>query len=170
MTQNSTARGPIPSGSTSTPPPGFNAFSAFSPAPGSSTSTPQLPAASAFSAPPKPAPASDPFSILSTTSKPATPKPSTPQPSSTLATQVATNDDDEWSFSSALPSMPSEHKAVVSNTSLKIELTACRPSSPALRNAMQLYFYFGNNTDLPISDLHFQLAVTKVCLRPQPPP
>jgi ADP-ribosylation factor-binding protein GGA len=163
VTQNSSARGPI--SSTSTPPPGYNAFSAFSSPPsGSSTSTPQPPLSSAFAAPPKPA--ADPFSILGSTSKPATPKPSTPQPPAALAAQVATNDDDEWSFSSALPSLPSEHKAVVSNTSLKIELTARRPSAPALRNAMQLFFFFGNNTDQQISDLHFQLAVTKVCHSP----
>jgi ADP-ribosylation factor-binding protein GGA len=163
VTQNSSARGPI--SSTSTPPPGYNAFSAFSSPPsGSSTSTPQPPLSSAFAAPPKPA--ADPFSILGSTSKPATPKPSTPQPPTAFAAQVAPNDDDEWSFSSALPSLPSEHKAVVSNTSLKIELTAHRPSAPALRNAMQLFFFFGNNTDQQISDLHFQLAVTKVCHSP----
>ncbi|KAJ9165103.1 VHS-domain-containing protein [Coniochaeta hoffmannii] len=159
VTQHSSARGPI--SSTSTPPPGSSSFSAFSSAPsGSSSNTPQPHFSSAFSAPPK-APASDPFSILGSTSKPATPKPSTPQPPTTLASQVSTNDDDEWSFSSALPSVPSEYKAVVSNTSLKIELTATRPSNPMLRNAMQLFFFFGNNTDHHISELHFQLAVTK---------
>ncbi|KAH8903684.1 VHS-domain-containing protein [Coniochaeta sp. PMI_546] len=160
VTQDSSARGAIPL--TSTPPPGFHSFSAFSSAPsGSSRSTPQPPLSmsSAFAAPSKPA-AADPFSILESTSKPVTPKPSTPQPP-TYTTQAATDDDDEWSFSSALPSLPSEHKAVVSNTSLKIDLTACRPNKAALRNAMQLFFFFGNNTDQHISDLHFQLAVTK---------
>ncbi|KAB5533635.1 VHS domain-containing protein [Coniochaeta sp. 2T2.1] len=160
VTQNSTARGQITS--TSTPPPGFNAFSSFASATSaSSTSTPQPPLSmqSAFAAPPKPA--SDPFSILGSTSKPATPKPSTPQPS-LLATQSTTaTDDDEWSFSSALPSQPSEHQAVVSNTSLKIDLKASRPTVQGLRNAMHLLIMFSNQTHQPITDLHFQLAVTK---------
>jgi hypothetical protein len=78
---------------------------------------------------------------------------------------VATNDDDEWSFYSALPPsapapLPKEHRAVVSNTGLKVELLANR--TVGMANAITLLFTFTNNTAQPVTDLHFQLAVTKV--------
>jgi ADP-ribosylation factor-binding protein GGA len=165
VTQNNSARGPI--SATSTPPPGFSSFSAFSSAPsGSSSSTPQPPLSmqSAFAAPPKPA-TSDPFSILgspSFASKPTTP---TPYLAAQVPAPAATNDDDEWSFSSALPSestLPKEHNLVVNNTNLKIELSARRVQPQPLH----LTFSFTNNTPQPVSELHFQLAVTKVGTTP----
>jgi hypothetical protein len=92
----------------------------------------------------------------------------TPAASQTPATA---NDDDEWSFSSALPpettpQVPREHKALVSNTSLKVDMVANRTvdTDPLLN----LLFAFTNNTAQPISELHFQLAVTKVSLPKQP--
>lgn len=162
ITQNNTARGP--SSSTSTPPPGFNAFSAFGSAPsGSSSNTPQPPLSmqSAFAAPSKAPASADPFAILS--SPTFTSKPSTPVPASHPAPQVISataNDDDEWSFSSALPSentLPKEHNQVVSNANLKIEFSARRIEPQPIH----LLFAFTNNTPQPVSELHFQLAVTK---------
>jgi hypothetical protein len=157
MTQNSSARGPM---STSTPPPpGFSSFSAFSSAPSlSQSNSPQPPISmqSAF-APPPVAASADPFASLGSSafsSKPVSPTPAAP----------AANDDDEWSFSSALPpeapSQPKEHKIVVSNSNVKIDLLANR--SVAAASALNLLFAFSNNSAQPVSELHFQLAVTKV--------
>jgi hypothetical protein len=56
--------------------------------------------------------------------------------------------------------VPREHKAVVSNTNLKLDMVANRTvdSDPGI----SLLFAFTNNTAQPVSELHFQLAVTKV--------
>ncbi|KXX82381.1 ADP-ribosylation factor-binding protein GGA2 [Madurella mycetomatis] len=161
VTQSSTAKGQIP---TSTPTPSsFSNFSSFASAPASQSGTPQPAPKSAFSPPPPSQAAADPFAALgSLSSKPATAAPA-------AATSA---DDDEWNFSSALPpeapSLPKEHAAVVSNTNIKIDMTANRtgPTNPPIN----LTFLFSNNTPQPISELHFQLAVTKgyeLQLRPQ---
>ncbi|KAI1346726.1 ADP-ribosylation factor-binding protein GGA2 [Xylaria sp. FL0043] len=153
LTQNSTAKGPSP---TPTPPP-FSPYSGFASKPSASQSTtpqPPLGQYSAFSQPTQKT--SDPFASLSASqfsSKPATPKaPAAPAPS---------NDDDEWSFSSALPetSTPRDHEATVSNSLLHINMKAIR--APQAPNALSLLFSFSNTTPQHISDLHFQLAVTK---------
>ncbi|KAI1188593.1 ADP-ribosylation factor-binding protein GGA2 [Nemania serpens] len=154
LTQNSTAKGPTP---TPTPPP-FSPYSGFSSKPSASQSaTPQPPLGqySAFSQPPPKA--SDPFVALSAAQFSS--KPTSPQPPAATA---ASNEDDEWSFSSALPpeaSAPREHQAVVSNTLLRINMKAVRaPQSP---NALSLLFSFSNTSPQQIANLHFQLAVTK---------
>lgn len=116
---------------------------------------------SAFAPPKSATPANDPFASLASSqfsSKPATPKPAAPAP-------VASHDDDEWSFSSALPSetpaLPKEHSASVKEGQLKVDMKAAR--SPQGPNAIALSFAFSNTTsNQPISDLHFELAVTKV--------
>ncbi|KAI0969010.1 ADP-ribosylation factor-binding protein GGA2 [Xylaria arbuscula] len=154
LTQNSTAKGPSP---TPTPPP-FSPYSGFASKPSASQSTtPQPPVGqySAFSQPPQKT--NDPFASLSSpqfSSKPATPQPS--------AAPAAPNDDDEWSFSSALPpevSTPRDHQAVVSDKLLHINMKAVR--APQAPNALSLLFSFSNHSPQQISDLHFQLAVTK---------
>ncbi|KAI1371633.1 VHS-domain-containing protein [Hypoxylon crocopeplum] len=155
VTQHSSAKGPV---SSPTPPP-FSPFSGFiSPPAGSQSNTPQPPPAqsSAFSKPPpqKAASSSDPFAALASprfSSKPSTPQPAAP----------AANDDDEWSFSSALPaepSLPKERIITVKEGPLEIELRATRSWTP---NAMALLFLFSNTAATPISNLHFQIAVTK---------
>lgn len=151
VTQGNSAKGQVPA-STPSPAP-FSNFSSFTSAPASKSSTPQPAQRSAFS-PPAQSSATDPFAALSSLS----PTPATSQ-------TPATNDDDEWSFSSALPSettpqVPREHKALVSNTNLKVDMVANRTvdTDPLL----SLLFAFTNNTAQPISELHFQLAVTKV--------
>ncbi|KAM5352079.1 hypothetical protein ACJ41O_004802 [Fusarium nematophilum] len=161
MTQDNSAKGPV---STPTPPP-FSQFASFS-QPVSQSATPQPPFQQQSVHAPPPQPASDPFAALGGAlggSQRASPAP--PQP------PAASNDDDEWSFSSALPpepSKPKDHQATVSNTNLRIDMLANR-SNQAL-NAINLSFAFSNNNDQPISELHFQLAVTKgyeLQLRPQ---
>ncbi|SPJ90386.1 probable Arf-binding protein [Fusarium torulosum] len=162
MTQDNSARGPV---STPTPPPPFSQFASFS-QPVSQSTTPQPP----FQQQPAPPsqPASDPFAILGASnlnSQRASPAPPQPKPA------AVSNDDDEWSFSSALPpepSKPKEHQAMVSSTNVKIEMQARR--APGNENAINIVFAFSNNIPQPISELHFQLAVTKgyeLQLKPQ---
>ncbi|KAK0673589.1 VHS domain-containing protein [Cercophora samala] len=156
VTQNNTAGGNY-SASTSTspaPPPGFSNFSAFNSAPSSKAATPQ-PARSAFSPPTSKPVSNDPFAQLASLgSKPATPTP---------AAAPQNNDDDEWSFSSALPpeapAQPKEHTAVINNTNLKIDFKAFRAAEG--QPQVDLFMLFSNNTPFPVSELHFQLAVTK---------
>ncbi|KAK0611607.1 VHS domain-containing protein [Immersiella caudata] len=156
ITQNNTAKGPASAGTPTPPNNAFSQFSSFTSAPVSQSTTPQPPAASrsAFSPPPAKSPAQDPFAGLSSLGR----KPNTPTPA------AATTDDDEWSFSSALPpeappALPREQRAVVSNTGLKIDLLANRTVDTA--PSINLLFSFTNNTAQPVSELHFQLAVTK---------
>ncbi|KAI0402281.1 ADP-ribosylation factor-binding protein GGA2 [Xylaria palmicola] len=156
LTQNSTAKGRTPS---PTPPP-YSAYSGFASKPSASqSSTPQPPLGqySAFSQPAQKT--SDPFAALSASqfsSKPATPQPPAPAP------PAASNDDDEWSFSSALPpetALPRDYRVVVTDDILRIDMEAVR--SPQAANALSLLFSFSNTSPQQISDLHFQLAVTK---------
>ncbi|CAG9941377.1 unnamed protein product [Clonostachys rosea f. rosea IK726] len=162
LTENSSAKGPS---STPTPPP--NRYSNYASGSGSQSITPQSlgQQQSAF-APPQPA-ASDPFAMISGS------RPSSVQPTFTAAppAQPAAATEDEWSFASALPqeaAKPREHQATISNTSVRVDLKAGRSS--AAPNAMALIFAFTNNTASNITDLHFQLAVTKsfeLALKPQ---
>lgn len=153
LTQDNSAKGTF--SSTNSPPPPLAAFSGFNSGPSTSkNNTPQPPhyQQSAFSSPP--APAVDPFAALAA-ARPAA------QPATTQSI-----DDDEWNFSSALPAetsaMPKEHKVVICDSNLKIDLLANRKTG--LSNSINLLFAFSNNTAQPISEVHFQLAVTKVCL------
>ncbi|KAI2622732.1 VHS-domain-containing protein [Hypomontagnella submonticulosa] len=156
MTQHSSAKGPV---STPTPTP-FTSFSGFtSPPTGSQSNTPQphLAQQSAFSRPPpQKAASNDPFAAIASTQFSS--KPATPQPTAPIA---AAPDDDEWSFSSALPpepTAPKEQQLVVKDGPLEIRLKATRSSTPS---ALSLLFIFSNSTAAPITNLHFQLAVTK---------
>lgn len=157
---------PGPGASTSTPDP-FSSFNAFNSAPSTSkNNTPQPPnyQQSAFAAP---AQAADPFAALSSsnfgTGFPNASKSATPAPAPAPAPAPQANDDDEWNFASALPAdtpaLPREHRALVNNTSLKIDMLANRTTGSS--NSINLLFAFSNNTAQAISELHFQLAVTK---------
>jgi len=164
MTRDGGARVPSPA-STSQPSQASAAFSSFvSPPSASQSATPQPNyASSAFAAPATPA--ADPFaSLISPVSTGTAAGGLIPTATS------ATNDDDEWSFSSALPPetprQPQEHRIVVNNSSIKIEMLANRAA--ATPNAMSLAFAFSNNTAQPVSEIHFQTAVTKACFRPAP--
>lgn len=158
LTQNSTAKGPTPA---PTPPPYSSSYAGFaSKTSPSQSSTPQPPLGqySAFTQPP--AKTSDPFAVLS--SSQFSSKPATPQPPAAPAAPAASNDDDEWSFSSALPpeaSTPRDHQIVVSHSLLRINMKAIR--APQAPNALSLLFSFSNESPQQIDDLHFQLAVTK---------
>ena len=154
MTQNSSAKSNTASHQ------GFSAFASFTSAPTSQSPTPQPPPQSAFS-PPLASSEADPFAILSgaTSPRPAQAKPS------------ASNDDEEWSFSSALPPEappppPREHRATVNNSMVKVDMFACRSS--AAPNAMVVLFSFSNNSAQQVTELHYQIAVTRVRVIPPP--
>ncbi len=102
-------------------------------------------------------PASDPFAIFNSTPKPAA-----------QAAAPAPAEDDEWNFTSSLPaetnSRPKEQKSTISDGAVRAEFLANR--NPATSNAINMVFSFSNNTAQPISEFHFQLAVTKVFTPP----
>ncbi|KAL2268472.1 hypothetical protein VTJ83DRAFT_3318 [Remersonia thermophila] len=159
MTQNNSARGQVP---TSASPASFSQFSSLTSAPASQSATPQ-PSKPAFS-PPSQQPSADPFAALASLS------PTPPAPAQSPAAPA--NDDDEWNFASALPpeapQLPKEHRVAVSNTSLKIDMVASRAT--AADAAVQLLFAFSNNTAQRLTELHFEVAVTRgyeLQLKPQ---
>ncbi|KAF2799482.1 VHS-domain-containing protein [Melanomma pulvis-pyrius CBS 109.77] len=89
-----------------------------------------------------------------------------PPPSSNLAqsSTSAANDDDEWTFASAVPDTSKE--LTVTNTSINVLFNISRESDTVLLIKSRV----SNNTPLPISDLTFQLAASKGCqlqLEPQ---
>ncbi|MBE3047534.1 hypothetical protein IMZ48_34475 [Candidatus Bathyarchaeota archaeon] len=136
------------------PSPGFSSF--ISP-PTSSSATPQ-PAQSTYTPPPPSyKPAADPFASLIGISPSATPAQASAQ--APPPKPAASAEDDEWAFSSALPSeVPQEHSSTVCNTGLTITLNASRKHGP---NAMVLFFQFTNNTSEEFTELHYQLAAPK---------
>jgi ADP-ribosylation factor-binding protein GGA len=161
MTQESSSAAP-----SSTP--AFSQFASFTSPPASKSATPQpgMAMPSQYQPPPQPAASSsDPFAALGAAFSTSSHSPA-PPPRPTVS-----NDDDEWNFASSLPpeapSKPKEHRGTVSDTSLKIEYMAARPAAGV---SMKIAFAFTNNTAQPISELHYQLAVTKgyeLLLKPQ---
>ncbi|KAF9873585.1 VHS domain-containing protein [Colletotrichum karsti] len=167
MTEDNSAKGPM-SKTTTPQPPSFSQFASFTSPAASQSGTPQPSVMSAFKPPQQAAaPSSDPFAALG--SPAFSSKPSTPAPASQPA--PAANDDDEWAFSSALPpeqpSLPKEHRATISESTVKIEMMAGR-TGPG--NSLNFSFAFSNNSAQPVTELHFQLAATKgyeLQLKPQ---
>jgi ADP-ribosylation factor-binding protein GGA len=136
----------------------MSAFSSFSSPPGSQSITPQPPShqPAAFQ-PPAAAPAAstaDPFAALT----------GTPASQSSKGKAPANNDDDEWNFASSLPpttpGKPKEQRATLNSTGLRVDWVASRSKPGA--NSLTMAFAFSNNLAQPVSELHFQLAVTKV--------
>lgn len=178
-TQHSTARGPTP-----TPQVGgfakpdyssFSAFGAPQQAPPVSSPQPSLfqqqAAAQSVSVPKSNV---DPFAGLSTPARQSTPQQSAnsaslfdfgqaPSPAPPQATAQVADDEDEWAFSSALPEsngLPSSNDITVASSTVLIALHATRtsPSDPAITMTVK----FSNQASQPISELTFQVAVTKV--------
>ncbi|KAI7308281.1 hypothetical protein KC315_g13408, partial [Hortaea werneckii] len=78
--------------------------------------------------------------------------------------QQTAGGDDEWTFSSALPDQP--HEIAVTNSSIRTVFNVKRDNDTEI----QLQSKISNNTSQPITDLTFQLAVTKgytLALQPQ---
>ncbi|KUI58228.1 hypothetical protein VP1G_05535 [Cytospora mali] len=156
LTQNNSSATGTASASTTDP---FSSFDAFNSAPSTSKNNTPQPSKYQQSAFAPPSQAIDPFAALAAPR--AAPQQASAPPAPTAS--QANNDDDEWNFSSALPTetpaLSREHKVLVSNTSLKIDMLANRTTGTS--NSINLLFAFSNNTAQPISELHFQLAVTK---------
>jgi ADP-ribosylation factor-binding protein GGA len=87
-----------------------------------------------------------------------------PAPTSNLAhsTTAAANDDDEWTFASAVPD--SSKEITVNNTIVNVLFKVSRESDTVLL----IQNHISNNTSQPISDLTFQVAASKVCLESAP--
>ena len=121
----------------------------------------------------------DPFASLNTPPRQASPfqfqqstkpppsQPAPPQQSSGIdllgmgdsnGTSAPAPVDDEWTFSSSVPDEPSD--LTVTNSSIKTMFSVKRESDSELVIQSRI----SNNTTQPISDLTFQLAVTKVSL------
>ena len=150
MTQDNSAKGNVT--------PSFSNFTSFASPATSQSGTPQPAAQQQPRPPPTRESTNDPFAAFAASST-STPPPSHSQP------VVAPNDDDEWSFSSALPpaasSKPREHKGTISLSTLRTDFLAGR--TPGAGNSIHMAFAFSNNSAQPMTELHFQLAVTKVC-------
>ncbi|ODA83421.1 hypothetical protein RJ55_01935 [Drechmeria coniospora] len=114
-----------------------------------------------------------PFSQFASFTSPAGSKPTTPLPASHQQPPPPPRaEDDEWNFTSSLPTeaapaLPMEHKSTISDANLQADFLAKRIANG---NSINILFAFTNKTAQPISELHFQLAVTKgyeLQLKPQ---
>lgn len=117
--------------------------------------------------------AADPFASLASSSRttspfqfqqpfkaPASPAPAhKSRPTSLIANNGAAAADDEWTFSSALP--PQQHDVTVTNSAIKTVFHVSRPANAT--DYIEIQSRISNNTAQVVSDLTFQLAVTKVC-------
>ncbi|KFG82342.1 VHS domain-containing protein [Metarhizium anisopliae] len=160
MTQDNSA-----SGNVSNQTPSFSQFASFTSPAASQPGTPQ-PAVHQQPKPPSYQPASDPFAAVGAASALASAPTPPPQPA------AVSNDDDEWNFSSSLPpaapNKPKEHKGTINQGLLRTDFLAGRATSAS--NSIHITFAFSNNSAQPITELHFQLAVTKgyeLQLKPQ---
>jgi hypothetical protein len=130
--------------------------------------------------PTSPPPAVDPFaSLISASSRSASPMISsqkTPSssalvdlmgdgPSSATAGASTVPADDEWSFTSALPTesaLPTTNRVRVLDSLLAIDFeTRRKPGEP---RTIQIMALFSNKSSQPLTELHFQVAVERVCL------
>lgn len=150
--------------------PNYDVFASLS-QPSSKPSTPAPPVFAHQAAAVPQQQKADPFASLTSTSRSGSPfqfqqstKPAPPQQPAvaSLAGQSngasARSSFDEWTFSSSLPEQA--HDITVTNSSIKTVFHVSRPSSAD--NYLMIESKTSNNTAQPITDLTFQLAVTKV--------
>jgi ADP-ribosylation factor-binding protein GGA len=132
------------------------------------------PASNAFqkSQPQQQQKAADPFAALSGNSRTASPfqfQQSVKPPAPPAAPQSAASllgGDDEWTFSSALPTQPQQPQSnavTVIDSSVKAVFHISRPAGA--NDYLAIDARVSNKTAQPISDFTLQLAVTKVRLR-----
>ncbi|KAK2612098.1 ARF-binding protein [Conoideocrella luteorostrata] len=157
VTQDNSASGRV-----SNQAPSFSQFASFTSPATSQSGTPQ-PSVQQQPKPPAYQAATDPFAALTAAST------STPPPPQRAA---VSSEDDEWSFSSSLPppvsTKPKEHKGTINDSLLRTDFLARRTTGTS--SSIHIAFAFSNNSPQPITELHFQLAVTKgyeLQLKPQ---
>ena len=73
-----------------------------------------------------------------------------------ISNTAASNDDDEWTFASAVPDQSKDIS--VSNTSVNVTFNVSRESDDVILIKSRI----SNNTSQPVTDLTFQVAVSKV--------
>lgn len=78
--------------------------------------------------------------------------------------QPATAADDDWAFSSSVGG----HELTVTNSSIRVVFSVTRPEQPT--DVLLINSSVSNNTPQQVSDLTFQLAVTKVRSLSSKPP
>ena len=109
-----------------------------------------------------------PFQFQQSVKPAASPAPPMPLPQSAASLlggaphsngALAAAADDEWTFSSALPDQQS-HQLTITNSAIKTIFQIARPAGAD--DWISIDSRISNNTPSPISDLTFQLAVTKV--------
>ncbi|QIX00129.1 hypothetical protein AMS68_005646 [Peltaster fructicola] len=144
----------------------FGSLSSFTP-PTSKSATPVPVQASQPQPPPQPPRKADPFASLGTGSGRSSPfptqsrspaPPAQPQSSGVDLLSLGnghSNADDEWTFSSSLPDQPVD--ITVTTSSIHTVFTVSRPNETELMVQSKI----SNNLDQPVTDLTFQLAVTK---------
>ncbi|KAG9246006.1 VHS domain-containing protein [Calycina marina] len=171
ISQNSTAKAPTPSGTPIPVKPDYSSFSAFgSSKPISRLTTPQpslFQQQQAAAQAKQDAPITDPFASLTSSYRPPAPaSPSMfdfanpkPAPPPALRATGTANDDDDWAFASALPEVPQYNTIKVSDTALEVILTAARV--PGQASSVSMSLSYSNKTDQLISNLAFQVAVSK---------
>ena len=84
--------------------------------------------------------------------------PQNPQPS-LISTNADEQQDDEWNFASALP-VQAPSTITLTNSSLQITWELSRPTSRPI--LVEIKSKISNNTDVPISNITFQVAVARV--------
>lgn len=124
----------------------------------------------AFNQPQQQQRSADPFAALAGNSRTASPfqfQQSVKSTASPAVPQSATSllgGDDEWTFSSALPSQPQQPQSnavTVIDSSVKAVFHVSRPAGAT--DYLAIDARISNKTPQPISDFTLQLAVTKVC-------
>ncbi len=90
-------------------------------------------------------------------------QPSNAPPTSNAA---AGADEEEWTFASALPegsgSLPASNDVTVTNSAINVVFAVSRPTSG--EHSLRIIAQFTNNTAQMISDVTFQVAVTRVSI------
>jgi hypothetical protein len=113
---------------------------------------------------------SSPFQFLQQHPQSSTPSSSLLDLTQQPKPQVITNADaEEWTFTSSLPvqnnTPPSSNEIIVTNSSVHVLLEVTRP--PTNEATIRVLARFSNNALQSISDLTFQVAVTKVLRFPE---
>lgn len=169
--QQSSAKSPIPTttkqSQSGLPPPNYDAFAAFNTPPQSRTPQPSLLQQKQQQQQTPRQTTSDPFSILNAPGK-VVPNPlynpASKQKQTTNITKSSNGPssvEDDWNFSSALPDeIPSKSMITVSQKEIGIAFQVSRRAIPEA--TIDVLARFSNRSSNPVTELTFQVAVTKV--------